>query len=231
MNIYLSCYHKTGTYFLSDVKKIFEKYDKYNNYILDCWSHQANKICKEDKNTKIIHFIRNPYEIIVSGFLYHKTCKEKWAIDVNSKTAADNIRYNFNGLSYQEKLNSLDTEDGINFEMSGRSYNTIMDMYNCKCNNYDFCLNVEMEELYLDFDKTMQKMVEFIDYPKLKLNNDDYSFLNIKNNKKNENHVTNKKFVTNRHMEYFTKRNYIYFNNVFSTIENLDKYNYRIITE
>ena len=63
------------------------------------------------------------------------------------KTGADRINYNFNGLSYQNKLKSLNTEDSVNFEIEGRSYNTILDMYNCKFNDYNFCLNVKLEEI------------------------------------------------------------------------------------
>jgi len=226
MNIYLSCYHKTGTYFLMDLQNILQKYDTKNKYIFDGWSQKANKIDVNSKNTKIIHFIRNPYEIIVSGFLYHKICKEPWCVDIKAKTAANGINYNFNGMSYQTILNYLNIEDGINFEMKGRSYNTILDMYNCKFNNFDFCLNVQMEELFADVDKTILKILSFINNDDLY--NLDYSSLHLENNNKNKNHSTNKNLTINRYTTIFTPKNYICFNNLFQNIDK-NKYNYNII--
>jgi hypothetical protein len=224
MNVYLSCYHKTGSHFLSDLKNLLEEVDKKNKYIHDCWSHEANKVCKDAKQTKIIHFIRHPYEIIYSGYLYHKTiCTEPWCIDIHSKTEADGIQYNLQGLTYQQKLNLLNTEEGINMEMEGRSYNTIKDMYNATFDEYEFCLNVEMEDLILHFDKTVEKILNFID------NNNfvglDYSSLHLENNAKNREHSTNKTDVIDRYQKYFTENNYTHFQKIFSEIKR-EKYKY-----
>jgi len=127
-------------------------------HIKDIWSHRSNLISSSDDNIKIIHFIRHPYEIICSGVKYHKICTEAWCINNNKNTDADGINYNFNGLTYQKKLQSLNTEDSVNFEMEGRSYNTILDMYNCKFNDYNFCLNVKMEDIYTNLNNTCIKI-------------------------------------------------------------------------
>lgn len=225
MNIYLSSYHKTGTYFADDLKKILIQHDTENFYINDIWSHDANKINIHDTNVKIIHFIRHPYEIIVSGFLYHKHCNEGWCVNINKNTGADNINYNFMGLSYQEKLNTLTTEDGINFEMDGRSYNTILDMYNSKFYNYPFCLNIKMEDLIQNFDETIQKIITFIGCDKVKnIDFSVFSVLNI-NNTTNKKHITNDKQLIDRYNTFFTDKNYTHFNDLFSKL-NLKKYDY-----
>jgi hypothetical protein len=225
MNIYLSSHHKTGTYFANDLKKLVMKYDTKNIYINDIWSHKANKINIDDPYVKIIHFIRHPYEIIMSGFFYHKKCNEEWCINMNKNTGADNINYNFMGLSYQQKLNSLNTEEGIHFEMEGRSYNTILDMYNSKFYDYPFCLNVKMEELIENFDETIQKIFTFIGCDKL--TNIDYSDLNT-NNTNNKKHITNTEQLTDRYKDFFTNKNYSHFNELFSKLD-LKKYNYMFL--
>lgn len=237
MDIYLSCHHKTGTYFLIALKKLIQQYDK-NNYILDEWSHKANKINdsiqindnnlidnNKNKPIKIIHMIRHPYEIIVSGYFYHKICNEKWCIDKNSSSPSDNINYNFDGLSYQEKLNTLSLEDGLNFEMEKLGNSTINDMYNSNFTDYDFCLNIKMEDLYTAFDNTIKKILDFIDPTYFETI--DYSILSLKNNKRNSDHSTNKLLETERHKQYFTTNNYQNFNKIFAQV-NFDKYDYII---
>ena len=42
------------------------------------WNNHIN-----EKNHKYIVVVRNPKEIIISGYLYHKKCKETWAINKN----------------------------------------------------------------------------------------------------------------------------------------------------
>jgi hypothetical protein len=217
MKIYLSCYHKTGTHFFQNLKNILRKHDKENVYIADIWSHDANKIPPNEKGVKIIHLIRHPYEIIMSGLLYHKKCTETWCVNPRTSTKADNINYNFQGLSYQNKLNTLNTEDGINFEMEGRSYNTIIDMYNAHFYDYPFCLNIKMEDLILHFDETIAKIIHFIN-----LKNIDCSSL-----KNSETYMTNTTKMIDRYAHFFTDKNYHHFNDVFSNI-NLKKYNYRL---
>jgi hypothetical protein len=116
-----------------------------------------------------------------------------------------------------------DTEEGINMEMEGRSYNTIKDMYNATFDEYEFCLNVEMEDLILHFDKTVEKILNFID------NNNfvglDYSSLHLENNAKNREHSTNKTDVIDRYQKYFTENNYTHFQKIFSEIKR-EKYKY-----
>ena len=221
MFIYLSCYHKTGTVFLIKLKKLLEIYDKKNTYKLDCWSKRANKINKKNnKNIKIIHLIRHPYEIIVSGFNYHKKCKESWCIDINSKTGADGIKYSFDNMCYQDKLKSLEMEAGINFEMHGRSYNTIIDLYNSKFFDCEYCLNIKMENLYINEIDTIKQIIQFIGIKSLI--NKDYSSIYFN---KSINHITNKDKRIDLHLNYFNDNNYIMFQKLFGNLD-LGRYNY-----
>src|SRR5690349_17891469 len=49
----------------------------------------------------ILHLVRDPRDIIISGMHYHAKSREKWLHIARDK---------FGGLTYQEKLNSLSTE-------------------------------------------------------------------------------------------------------------------------
>ena len=80
--------------------------------------------------------IRDPRDVIISGYLYHKHCEEKWCTNrpdeniasigfpqiphsQHARTAKWKAEYlrSLGGSSYQETINSLDQEDGIIFEM------------------------------------------------------------------------------------------------------------------
>jgi len=65
------------------------------------------------------HLVRDPRDVIVSGYFYHMRCDEPWSKVPDPE---------FGGLSYQEYLLSLDKEAGIHAEMAGRGGITIQDM-------------------------------------------------------------------------------------------------------
>ena len=99
--------------------------------------------------------IRNPKEIIISGYLYNKTVKDKELWCREKTTTHNNFFYNYNNIKnknkdkeiiknykyfikalnfsnpipYQTKLNKLNQIDGIIYEMNNVAHNTIMGMY------------------------------------------------------------------------------------------------------
>lgn len=214
MRVYLSCHHKTGTHFLRSLVNVLRKYDKNNTYIRDIHSHKAYNDFKH--NDKIIHITRHPYEVIVSGYNYHKITTEGWCIDPKKKTSANNKQYSFNGLSYQEKLNTLDMESGIDFEMVGRSYDVIMDMYNFKHKNNPNCLNMKMEDLFTNDIKFIQTIIKFLNIKQLKIKNIlDHESLYLNTNEKSNLHSTNKSMDPMKHKTIFSEKNYETFLKIF----------------
>lgn len=170
---------------------------------------------------RYICFIRNPYEIIVSGFLYHKKCKEKWAINCKSnyyewwrdnhfldsqklinKNILDNSFFCIDGKTYQETLNSLNQDDGILFEMKNISKLTIDGM--CK---FDFferenVLTIKMEDLISNYHSQIITILKFLDIevePALleKLEQHNLKVAGVNS------HVTNKKLKKNRYLDFF----------------------------
>ena len=75
------------------------------------WFHR-NRVVEFEKIQKPyrgIHIVRDPGDVIVSGYLYHQRCTEPWYL---------HPRDDLCGQSYQEHLLNVDQEEGILFEMT-----------------------------------------------------------------------------------------------------------------
>ena len=91
-----------------------------------------------------VHVIRDPRMIVVSATFYHLTSKEDWLHQPQVR---------FNGLSYQEKLKSLETnEKRFEFEMLNKSYSTINNLIAWCRQKYEWCMDVTLENLMTDQD-------------------------------------------------------------------------------
>lgn len=74
-------------------------------------------------DVRAFHMIRDPRDVLISGARYHLTAKtgnEKWLA---------RPRPQFDGLSYQEKINTLDTRSGqLQFEMHNKHKESLDEM-------------------------------------------------------------------------------------------------------
>ena len=148
-------HHKAATSWFGRI------YRKISQYF--CWKYEVgkqNKPCP-DTDTDIFmswgskfefsalgpyvgtHLIRDPRDMIISGYYYHLWCNEIWC-----KQPVDD----FNGKSYQEVLNSLSLENGISFEMSNRFKKTASSMVNWNYKN-PYILELKFEEIINDIDQ------------------------------------------------------------------------------
>ncbi len=90
---------------------------------------------------KGLHLIRDPRDIIISGCFYHTRSKEKW-LHIKKKK--------FEGLTYQEKINSYSSlDDRIIFEMENSGLSNISTIFNWNYNNPEF-IEVKYENLISD---------------------------------------------------------------------------------
>ena len=135
---------------------------------------------------KYVVFIRHPYEIITSGYNYHKVCQEDWATKIgvgfydwwhqnpNKYFGTDgDLSYrppelihspvlSRDGKSYQEILNSIPIEEGLKYELDNVGKLTIMGMYKYPWYNKANVLTVRMEDFTLDFSKTIHSIISFL---------------------------------------------------------------------
>jgi hypothetical protein len=121
------------------------------------------------------HVIRDPRDIIVSGYLYHARCDEKWCTNIPDLTAASyefpqvphsqyyrpdewKLQYlrSLNGSSYQANLNRLDQHDGILFEMNKYGRWTIERMLDWDYEN-PHMLEMRFEDVMRDFTGSFEQ--------------------------------------------------------------------------
>ena len=127
---------------------------------------------------KGVRIIRDPRDVIVSGYLYHQRCSEKWCVNsdfsnprhpfpqvpwplVDAALATkEEFVSRLDGLSYQEKISSLSKAEGLIFEMDGFAKITIDEMIRWKDN--DYVLTIKMEDLVEDYDSVFEKIFRWM---------------------------------------------------------------------
>lgn len=104
-----------------------------------------------------VHLIRDPRDVIISGCLYHLKADEPWL---------HYPRHEFGGLSYQQKINTLDDlETRILFEMEHTGKRTIEEMLAWDYHQPDF-IEVKYENLISDYDLALfHQLFSFLGFP------------------------------------------------------------------
>ena len=172
--IFIGTHHKTGTILFQSVftdishilgLRMFVGRQQRLPPDTGIWFMPHSRISPDElPGLKGVHVVRHPHNVIKSAYRYHKTCQESWAIDINARTGADGINYNFDGLSYQQHLNLVNEHDGLLVEMRGRSFNALMDAYAWDYADRRF-LNVRLEDITTDFDGCFRAIFEWLELP------------------------------------------------------------------
>ncbi|CAI7797804.1 unnamed protein product [Closterium sp. NIES-53] len=115
-------HHKTGTAWFSRIFSIFGMRTnmKFVKGDIQSCIDSESKICQinnaalgslkllGDKKYKAIMTVRDPRDVVVSGYFYHKTTQEPWVLEPRSE---------YGGKSYQQMLNNVSKSAGINMEV------------------------------------------------------------------------------------------------------------------
>lgn len=140
-------YHKCLTkYFAKVFKGIFNKnpltkdgyihfnslidefYQKSNNFKLTSVNNHAIDLKQLGDNFRVTRFMRDPRDMIVSGYFYHKRAAEPWCEVVSPseddwKVVNGNIPSGLKeGESYAQMLNRVDVTEGLKAEIEFRKY-------------------------------------------------------------------------------------------------------------
>lgn len=244
--ICLFCHHKSGTVLL---KSVFEELCNKNKWIFKILLGKQNSIPKgiditlyahsllDVKSQKTpfvgVHIIRDPRDVIVSGYLYHLRTTEAWCIqkkfDLSSPIDYPNVPFSqqhrseswkkeyirsLNGCSYQETLRALPQEDGIMFEMKHYGSWTIESMLDWRYGESNV-LEMHFEEIMADYEHSFRLIFTHIGLRDIELQQalEVANRHNINNKTKKEieamNHVHSKQttrwqnYLTPKHMQLF----------------------------
>lgn len=190
--IYLFGHHKAGSTLLTKIfGQICEFYGWRFGYVLEktegfssnddiiLFAHSLIDKSLLEKPFVGIHLIRDPRDIIVSGYLYHLRTKEKWCVNkdfsLNSPIKSPQVPFlkqhcseewkrnylkSLKNCSYQENLLNLSRSDGLIFEMNNFASWTIQQMIDWEYTN-PLILEIKFEDLMTDFDNTVTNMIDF----------------------------------------------------------------------
>jgi len=227
--IYLLVDHKTGSQLCFQLLRIVNKYleNPIKVKIFYLYHNDWNP------NDKYILFTRNPKEIIISGYLYHKgQCKENWSLNKNGnyyenhipkcisyKSAKEHNKYIEMGKHFSDKapykniLNSLEQSEGIIHEMNNVAYLTIMGMYNLNHYGKPNVKIIKFEDLCFNFKETMSKFLDYIEIKNKKIVLQKIEHLDFINS--SIEHSTNKDKDKERYKKYWTEDIEMEFNKLF----------------
>jgi hypothetical protein len=177
--------------------------------------HRFNDVNKLPVRFKGSHIVRDPRDLLVSGYRYHKWTKEYWVHEPLKRgmifklgLKGMDLGFDYNGMSYQQIINSVDQETGLNIELNWRrrTFDHMLDwnydQSNIKELRYEEVFGSEEEsfrELFVHYGFD-EKMIETgLKYARI------YSFANQKKTgKTGENqHLT--KGVSGQWKEYFSE--------------------------
>ena len=150
--ILVGTHHKTGTVWMFYIfrmicwkfklKFVEVKDETYpQTFDLLFQSHSRFPFDQLDSEYRGIHLIRDPRDIIISGCFYHQKSNEAWLLKPQKR---------FNGLSFQEKMNSYHSlDDQLLFEMEHTARSTMREIMNWDYQNPRF-LDIKYEDLIQD---------------------------------------------------------------------------------
>lgn len=161
--------HKTGHALLGGVSATMAKVSgvKITHQLYYKFSPVSNE------RDKWVVIIRHPFEVITSGYRYHKRCSEWWAINPGTNIYEFTIQgayslYPEGNMSeyglYKNKLNEMVPDDGLEYEMRTVGRLTVEAMYYWGYYNMPNVLTVKFEDFYNNFDGAVEKIARFYEF-------------------------------------------------------------------
>lgn len=127
-------------------------------------SHSRTDIASFDANLRGSHMIRDPRDVVVSGYHYHLWTTEEWANKPVSRLGGDIAErwsllpvQSIGDMSYREYLNSLPREEGMLVEIRRAATTSIRDMRAWNYRDPRF-LEIRYEEIIRDEEATFRTL-------------------------------------------------------------------------
>lgn len=163
-------------------------------------AHNVGNLEIQNMNFRGVHVIRHPYEIIASGYRWHKKIDRPWV----------KAEWKGTGKSYQELLHS---KDGVAFEMQNVSRKVIMNIYNFPFSDTRF-LTVKLEDFLENYEPTIVRIAQHLAIQEEILLKTSTPF-NLNTMSKYPKHVTRKKLDQPSHIALFEPHHYDLFCKIF----------------
>lgn len=196
--IYLFCHHKVGTVLLS---KVFREVSSRNAWDFCALKGQQTRpperpgvvlfqhatLVPPERPFVGVHLIRDPRDVIVSGYLYHRRTSEAWCVntdfDATPPVSFPQVPYSqehrpeawkaaylesLGGRSYQEHLLALPQEEGLLFEMAHYGAWTVESMLAWDYRQADV-LEVKFEDVMSDYDATFRTIFAHLGFSRSRL--------------------------------------------------------------
>ncbi|GMH45590.1 hypothetical protein BSKO_13547 [Bryopsis sp. KO-2023] len=123
----------------------------------------------------IVHVVRNPLEMLISAYLYHREMGsalikkgfELWLLKDKSHLLPEHMRERFKGVPYFKVLQELSVTEGIRAEFlvnGGQIFRAARNYRDLK--NRGGAINIRFEDLQNKYQKTMKRVFEKIDISK-----------------------------------------------------------------
>jgi hypothetical protein len=226
--LFVFTHHKTSTVLMGNVLRRIS--DALNLRFCMVYGHceninnQADVILFEhslvspkvlDREFVGVHVIRDPRDVVVSGYKYHKYTNEEWCTSIPPHNLPSIIKYpiidhvrehkserwkqqylqGLKGLSYQQNLNTLSEEEGLIFEMKHYAGWTIKDMLNW---NYEDSriLEFKMEDIMTSFEISFRQILESIN-----MSNTQVQYCLKKIAVENINNMSDEQILQNKHIQ------------------------------
>lgn len=199
--IYIFCYHKVGTVLMgkvfSRVARVFGlKYAALRGYQgdvdpgLDIILFEHSLVSEEvlQRDFVGIHVVRDPRDILVSGYLYHLRSDEDWcessdfslcpepyfprvpySIEHLSLECKKEYFDRLGGVSYKENLQVRDQASGLRFELDNYCSWTFKAMSEWNYDD-DRILEVKFEDVMCRYDSSFNKIFSFLGFSGFYLN-------------------------------------------------------------
>lgn len=74
-SVAFASHHKTGTVLMRQAQKCLV--EEHEGLVLETFSHWSDKGVFQN-HTKVVHWARNPFDMVVSAYLYHRDTGEDW---------------------------------------------------------------------------------------------------------------------------------------------------------
>jgi hypothetical protein len=189
VQMYFFCYHKTGSALCAAVaKRIAARLGWDADYLLGLvrsvdpskqivtFAHSLVDFNLSSHPHKGVRLIRDPRDVWLSGYLYHRRCREGWCIneefDVRPPILFPRVPYSqqhrpeewkqryiagLGGMSYQKNLLARDEDAGLSFEMERYAEWTISAMTSWKPDSDT--IDVKIEDFMEDFGETLTRIL------------------------------------------------------------------------